>query len=271
MKHFTSTLITSEDYRNKRPEEFNLSAYLNEPLRRQWILDQLPKSIFWPSITKSWQVHICNDIYWDPICAFVLWICSENLQSVKMHSYGLEIPDMINHMFQQVRTARQNPALPNPFPKLRNVELSECEERQYISFNSMFSYLQLNTVKEFVGRQIAPDVSSDELVTMDEMRLKTESLSLQTSQIRSRVMVEFCMCFTELKKFHYDHKSFSTRMERLWPSAITKGLQNSKHCLEELILSAKAERWSPIPARPEYLLGLSSDFESLKSVSLSHT
>lgn len=257
-------MITSDAYRIKEPGEFDLSAYLGQPSHHQWILNQLPKTIFWPSRIKTWEVHLYNDIYWDPICAFILWICSDNLQSIKIHSYGVEIADSINYLFQQVRIATQNPALPSPFPKLRRVELSEDQSSQWISVTSIFPYLELDTVKEFVGSQIATEVFLDDSMIPDRLRLNTESLALTSSEISSSVMVKLCLCFEKLRRFSYDHSSFSsTRTERLWPSSVRKGLQNSKHCLEELVLSAKTERWNPIPARPEYLLGLGKDFECL--------
>ena len=158
LKHFTGSMIVSDLYRGVEPGEFDLAAYLRDPIPRQWIRDQLPKSIFWPSRANSWHIHLCNNLYWDPICAFILWICSENLQSIQMLSYGSEVADWIDYLLQQAQAAKTNPDLPVLFPKLRRVELRNHDSNACMSLNSIFHYLKLDTVKEFIGVGVGSDI-----------------------------------------------------------------------------------------------------------------
>jgi hypothetical protein len=266
VRHFTGSTINSEFYRGVPTGGFDLADYLKEnPGSSRWIREQLPQQLLWPSRIDVWHRHLSNNFYWDPIAALILVLCSESLESINMVSYGSEVADWIDYLLQQVATAQKDPRLPKFFPKLRKIELTYWDTKGQMNLDYILPYLKLKTVAEFKGGKIGSHVFPGGLSRFDDVVFTTNNVSLTQSNLKAEVMRRFCSCFYSLKRFEYQHAGVTSGgLARFLPSAVREGLQNSKHCLEELILMNTDERWDFLHADTINLLGPLTEFQNLR-------
>jgi hypothetical protein len=217
-----------------------------EEATRQWVRSVLQEDILDSAFSNSWyQRIIWSRRNWDAVVAF-LFLLLPQLKFINMVSYGNEwaYPFIESFLRQlkvgQIKSRPQDPRL----GPLREVALNWAGTEGGLELYEVLPYLAVSSVTEFRGRMIR----LQGLLGHSRMQVfHTTAVSLAASSLDARAMVSFLSCFHSLKRFEYEHRVTMDGDRIFSPWFVNKGLTNSEHCLEELVLSNDDRYVSPGP------------------------
>jgi hypothetical protein len=247
---------------------------------RRWVRDALPDEVFGRDFCLQWHGAVFSPKYWDAAIAFIL-VVLPNLQTFEIdyNHWGRPRPGdvedktpyismVLKHMALQQLSAPQ-PTEDISLPRFVKVFVGAALQREEIDLGQVVPFLKLTSLTKLEVNRACQD---GDFTHTQEQLSHVKDLTLFECHIGPSTPRTFFLSFHFLKNFKLKEGGIDPRRGEdggFTPASVLEGLQNSRHCLEELELLNNDPGWGLGAARsadPKSFrqLGSLADFTKLR-------
>lgn len=221
----------------------------------------MPDDIFGSRDCDEWAQNLFEFEVWDAAVALLLVLFSSSLKTVTLKWFK----DISEHAFSAaVLSHASNRLSPQPRPFLTNLNtvFFGGSPEFALDCHQVHQWAMIPSVK-----QLHADAVDDTGRAEEVSQFSTTDVSLKSSSLDAPALYCFLRSFTSLRHFSYGHLRYISYRHRrvtiLDPSAVSNGLQKSKHSLESLTLTIENPKYlGGIPGSPP--MGSLAGFSALK-------
>jgi len=279
-QHVKKLEVVVDPFRYFQGGEFHHSVAREEDESvRRWVRDALPNEVFGRDFCLQWHRAVFSPKYWDAVVAFIL-VVLPNLQTFEIdyNHWGPPrsrvaedknpyINIVLKHMASQQLYAPQ-PTEDISLPRLVKVYVG-VYQMEAIDLGQVVPFLKLTSLTKLELNRACQD---SDFTHYQEQPSHVKDLTLFECHIGPSAARTFFLSFHFLKIFKFKEYGIDPHRGEdggFTPASVLEGLQNSRHCLEELELLNNDPGWGlgaarstdPKSFRP---LGSLADFTKLR-------
>lgn len=204
--------------------------------------NKMPVTTYGKKFCARWhEALFSGDNNWDAVVAWLIRSCSTNLTTLKMNLLGIQKCRYIEKVLSRAVKSQLRSPEQGFLSKLQRVVI-EKDDSGYqdtgIEMRFVTPYLKIPSVKVVWISGLRED-DAGYLPSIDNnVEFPTVDLTIVDSYLNSESVRNFLEHFHNLEKFSYRYAAPTTReIEKFDPAAVISALQNSKHCLEKMVLT----------------------------------
>jgi hypothetical protein len=235
----------------------------------KWIRQSLPDAVYGTEFCDVWYRKLTEWFdNWDAVLGFLFHICSRSLTSISLQIAGPMPPYSLAVLEQAIK--EQHISVDGAMlANLREVHLKHDSEagklHRGLKASFVFPFFRLKSVVAISMTRIHNDTALTSEFS-DQHVSAIKYLTLIDSRLPRTSVQNVLRCFNSLQFFQYQHARLGEMesVTQFCPTAVLNGLDRSKHCLEQLILSDKGQLNYMHDTRPDGEYEPAESFEGFR-------